>query len=306
MSLASRLYRSRSECIAAVAHGAATVEELHDPVVGPVSFGDGRIDYPYVQVLPDSTTQHAGTPLPPAGVPSDMAQTKLRGQTAVITVEDADTATEIGVGTLDNPFVGVPQDVQELRGTGDVRWVDIQKTEQAVTIGGDVASFDVDAWDRMVGWDEAASELSGSAEVETFNITILAEGPDGSDDPRLRETVESLADVFDIDVDAAAKGELDAIEADDVAEEDIATAKATLADLVLLATVTWDGERVAAFDRERRRAYREAIAADPPEGWGLAGLMDAWGEIQYAVEKSRDDRLERVQKFRDTRRRGDR
>ena len=60
MSLASRLYRSRSECIAAVEHGAATVDELHDPVVGPVSFGDGRIDYPYVQVLPESTDKQSG------------------------------------------------------------------------------------------------------------------------------------------------------------------------------------------------------------------------------------------------------
>lgn len=109
-----------------------------------------------------------------------MADAKLRGQTAMITVEDAATSTDIPVGTLDNPFVGVPQDVQELRGTGDVRWVDLQKTEQAVTIGGDVASFDIDAWDQMVGWDEAASELDPSAEVETFNVTIMADGPDGA------------------------------------------------------------------------------------------------------------------------------
>lgn len=104
---------------------------------------------------------------------------KLRGQTAVITLEDADTNTEIVVGTLDNPFVSVPQDVQELRGTGDVRWVDIQKTEQAVTIGGDVSTFDIDAWDRLVGWDEAAGELSGDADPETFNVTIMAESGDG-------------------------------------------------------------------------------------------------------------------------------
>ena len=60
MSFARRLYESRSDVIAAVAHGAGTVEQLHAPVVGPVSFGDGRIDYPYVQVLPDSTTQQSG------------------------------------------------------------------------------------------------------------------------------------------------------------------------------------------------------------------------------------------------------
>jgi hypothetical protein len=60
MSFARRLYESRSDVIDAVAHGAGTVEELHAPVVGPVSFGDGRIDYPYVQVLPESTDRQGG------------------------------------------------------------------------------------------------------------------------------------------------------------------------------------------------------------------------------------------------------
>jgi len=69
---------------------------------------------------------------------------------------------------------------KKLRGTGDVRWVDIQKTEQAVIIGGDVMTMDLDAWDRLVGWDELGSELSGTAEVETFNLTIMAEASDGS------------------------------------------------------------------------------------------------------------------------------
>jgi hypothetical protein len=109
-----------------------------------------------------------------------MAEVKLRGQTAMITVEDAATNTDIPVGTLDNPFVGVPQDVQELRGTGDTRWVDLQQTEQAVTIGGDVATFELDAWEQMVGWDQAAEELDGSADVKTFNVMIMAEGADGA------------------------------------------------------------------------------------------------------------------------------
>jgi len=108
-----------------------------------------------------------------------MTGKKLRGQTAFITLEDADTESEIVVGTLDNPSVAVPQDVQELRGTGDVRWVDLQKTEQAVEISGEVATMELDAWDRLVGWDEAASQLSPSADVETFNLTIGAEGPGG-------------------------------------------------------------------------------------------------------------------------------
>lgn len=108
-----------------------------------------------------------------------MAGKKLRGQTAALELEQTG-GTEIVVGTLDNPFVAVPQDVQELRGAGDVRWVDIQKTEQAVTIGGDIATMELEAWDKLVGWDEAAGELSGDAEVETFNITIIANAADGS------------------------------------------------------------------------------------------------------------------------------
>jgi len=104
---------------------------------------------------------------------------KLRGQTATIDLE-TESGTSIVVGTLDNPFVAVPQEVQELRGAGDVRWQDLQKTEQAVTAGGDVTSFDLDAWDRLVGWDEAAGELSTTADVETFNLTVMAEAADGS------------------------------------------------------------------------------------------------------------------------------
>ena len=98
----------------------------------------------------------------------------------MLTLEDADTETEIVVGTLDNPAVAVPQNVEELRGTGDVRWVDLQKTEQAVEISGEVASMELDAWDKLVGWDEAAEQLSDSADVETFNLTIMAEAADGS------------------------------------------------------------------------------------------------------------------------------
>jgi hypothetical protein len=53
------LYESRSNAIEAAAHGASKVEELHDPEIGPVTYGN-RIDYPYVQVLPETTTQQSG------------------------------------------------------------------------------------------------------------------------------------------------------------------------------------------------------------------------------------------------------
>jgi len=109
---------------------------------------------------------------------------KLRGQTATITVDkndgtDSTDATEIVVGTLDNPFVSVPQEVQELRGTGSVKWQDLQKTEQAVLIGGDITSFDLDAWDELIGIDDVSGNLTDSPEVEVFNAIIKAEAADG-------------------------------------------------------------------------------------------------------------------------------
>lgn len=167
---------------------------------------------------------------------------------------------------------------------------------------------------RLDEWDEARAGATHdlvSSDPTDFAAEVSVWGNDlavyyASDDPRLRETVERLTDVFDIDADAAREGEVDAIDADDVADEDVTAAKGVLADLVCLAAVSWDGERWADLAPADRDAIRDAIMADPPEGWGLAGLMDAWVEIQYAVEESRDARMERVQKFRDAGRRGDR
>lgn len=56
MTFAQRLYQSRADCIEAVEHGAAIAADggpLREPVVGPVTFD--RVDYPYTQVLPEST-----------------------------------------------------------------------------------------------------------------------------------------------------------------------------------------------------------------------------------------------------------
>ena len=65
----------------------------------------------------------------------------------------------------------------------------------------------------------------------------------------------------------------------------------------------------------KSQMHRSLVSADNalvrqseqhPDGWGVAGLMDAWTEIQYAVESNRDERMERVRRFRDEERRGDR
>lgn len=109
-----------------------------------------------------------------------MAAKVLRGQSAVIEISDSG-GTDIPVGILDNPEVAAPeQEVQELRGAGSSEWQDLQKTETAVLVSGEVAEFDLDAWDQLVDYDSTAESLDDSADVETFTITVTYTASDGS------------------------------------------------------------------------------------------------------------------------------
>ena len=104
----------------------------------------------------------------------------LRGQTATIEITD-EGSTDIPVGILDNPEIEAPdQTVEELRGAGSTEWKDIMKTETAVPISGEVSAFDLDAWDTLVDYDDAAGKLDDSADVATFTVTFTFEAADGS------------------------------------------------------------------------------------------------------------------------------
>jgi hypothetical protein len=167
------------------------------------------------------------------------------------------------------------------------------------------------ALDRWDDTREEATDVLVRTDPSAYAADVTVWGNDLSvyyapDDPRLRETVEGLADVFDIDAEDAAEGDIDDIHAEDVAAEDVDTAKGVLADLVCLACQTWNGTAWDDLGDADRQAIRDALVTDPPDGWGLAGLMDAWTEIQVAVEDARTERLERVEKFRNPRRRGNR
>jgi len=106
---------------------------------------------------------------------------KLRGQTATIEAEESDSGDIITLGVLDNPEVAAPeQEVQELRGAGSTEWQDIQKTATSATVSGEVAEYDLDAWDRLVNYAEAAGKLDDSPEVKTFILTVEFEASDGS------------------------------------------------------------------------------------------------------------------------------
>lgn len=103
-----------------------------------------------------------------------------RGQTADLEVETTG-GTAIPVGVLDEPEVSAPeQEVQELRGAGSTEWLDLQKTETSVSVSGDVASWDIDAWDELIDYDTAADKLDDSADVATFTVTVIYEASDGS------------------------------------------------------------------------------------------------------------------------------
>lgn len=109
-----------------------------------------------------------------------MATKYFRGQTATIDITGGSMPSE-PIGVIDEPEVSAPeQEVQELRGAGSTKRQDEQKTETSVTVSGEVAAFDIDAWDRMIDYDDQADQLDDTADVQTFTVTVTYEAADGS------------------------------------------------------------------------------------------------------------------------------
>lgn len=103
---------------------------------------------------------------------------RFAGQKADIEIDDS-TGTAQSVGIIDNPEVVVNKDVQELRGTGEATWQDLQQTSITVGVSGDITQWDLDTWKTIVGYDEAVDELDNSADVPTFTVTVLYEDQNG-------------------------------------------------------------------------------------------------------------------------------
>ena len=156
-----------------------------------------------------------------------------------------------------------------------------------------------------------ANDLIINADASDLATGVTVFGNDlaayySPDDPDVRNAAQRLGDILGVDGDTDPEARAEAINADDIAEEDIDAVKDALAELVLSAVVEWDGTDLQDAPDATREAIREQITQARPDGWGVAGLMDAWTEIQYAVESNRDERMERVRRFRDEERRGDR
>lgn len=105
---------------------------------------------------------------------------KWRGQTATIDISGNGLATD-PIGVIDSPEVSAPeQEVGELRGAGSTEWQDLQKTSTSVTVSGEVAAWDLEAWDNIIDYDSVNGKLDDSADVATFTVTVTYEAADGS------------------------------------------------------------------------------------------------------------------------------
>lgn len=142
-----------------------------------------------------------------------------------------------------------------------------------------------------------ASDIA--AEIELFGNDVLVYY--GPEDPRLREAVSGLMDSAGVDPDDA-----DSLSADDIDDDMIDDAKDTLVDILDIALVEWNGHAWDELDDHVRSDILARVATPRPDGWGVAGLMDAVVQTITAVEERRDSRMETIRKFRDETRRGNR
>lgn len=104
---------------------------------------------------------------------------KWRGQSATLEATNGSLPDD-PFGVLQDVTVTPTQEVQELRGAGDVRWVDIMRTSVGVEISGTVAAWAIDAWDRLVDYDDVSGGFGSGADVPTFTVTVGWESADGS------------------------------------------------------------------------------------------------------------------------------
>lgn len=108
-----------------------------------------------------------------------MALKKWRGQSTILEMSGGSLPTD-PFGVLQDVTLSPTQDVQELRGAGDVRWVDIMRTSVGIEITGTVAEWDPATWDELVDFDSGSSGFDSSADVPTFTTTTTLEASDGS------------------------------------------------------------------------------------------------------------------------------
>jgi len=187
-----------------------------------------------------------------------------------------------------------------LSGPDFERWEKLQELEAAAEENRREMQADAEvATDALVRAD--VSDLA--TDVSVFGNELLCYYDPESQ--QVREAADRVGEVCG--VDAAEPGDLEGASVDDVDDSDIPAIKGALVDLITAAIVEWNGERWTDMTRDKQATIETVIKQSPENGgWGVAGLMDAFVESYVTVEDNRNERLERIQKFRDETRRGDR
>jgi len=147
-----------------------------------------------------------------------------------------------------------------------------------------------------------AADMSNLAcEIDLFGNDVTAYYD--PEDHRVRSVIEDLESALDIDIDSPDDVEADA---DDIDEGDIPVVKDALADFIGVTLETWNGHQWDELSVAERKSIKAQLKEPRPDGWGLVGLMDALNEVIVTVEGKRDERLDRIQKFQQSERRGNR
>ena len=206
----------------------------------------------------------------------------------------ADESEPSGNGVEYNPHDLLRMDEQEARSTLTVdqyeRWEQIQELH-------DQADETQDEWEEEA---EAVADVTVVADMEALGTRVDVFGNDllvhaDPEDPDFRQAAEHLDDEFsDVTGDDVAGEDIDPERADDLAEHLL-----TMLDTVL---VKWDETE---WD-DLTEAQCESILDETREAWGLSGLFRAWGEIAVAIREDQEEVKDRMNKFRDEERRGNR
>ena len=189
---------------------------------------------------------------------------------------------------------------RRLSGPDFERWEKLQELEAAAEQNKRQMQEDAAvATDAIVRAD--VSDLA--TEVNVFGNALLCYYDPESQ--QVREAAERVGEVCGVDADEP--GDLEGASVDDVDDSDIPAIKGALVDLITAALVEWNGERWTDMTRDKQATIETVIKQSPENGgWGVAGLMDAFVEIYVTVEDNRNERLERIEKFRNEKRRGNR
>lgn len=109
-----------------------------------------------------------------------MASKKWRGQEAVLEASGGNLPSE-PFGILQEVELAAPeQEIQQLRGAGSTEFVDVMRTSTEVSVSGELMSWDPDAYEEFVAYDDVAGELDDTADVNQFTVTVTFSASDGS------------------------------------------------------------------------------------------------------------------------------